>query len=92
MMELFRIVRVAWSARRIQDFLWHRPGVPSDDARSSHDWDRWLGNIELRIHRVRSVDKEHPNWRVEEKKRLLQLATVSIAMMEAIDKGAIEPK
>lgn len=92
MRELFRIVRVAWSARRIQDFLWHRPGEPIEDGRSIHDWKKWVDNLQLRLDRIESVDPHHVNWRVEAKKRLLQLATVSIAMMEAIDRGKIEPK
>lgn len=92
MMEMLRIVRVAWSARRIQDFLWQRPGVPSKDARTSHDWNQWIRNLQLRIEKVQYVDTAHRNWRVEAKKRLLQLATVAIGMMEAIDKGAIEPE
>ena len=91
MIRALRFVRVALAARRIQDHLWDRPGHRTGPDRSAATWADWMWNLDKRVGRLSLVEPSHPNWRVEAKKRLLQLATVAVAMSEAIDAGAIAP-
>lgn len=90
LLQLVRFVRVAIAARRVQDFLWNRPGERVY-MNERFKWDSWMEQIEKRTQRLNRVDPSHMHWRVEAKKRLLQLSALSVAMMEAIDSGAIEP-
>ena len=92
MRRAIRFLRVALAARRIQDHLWDKPGRRANGAGAAATWEDWMRNLVKRTDRLDYVDASHPNWQVEAKKRLLQLATLAVAMSEAIDAGAIEPQ
>ena len=92
MRKTIRAIRVVIAARRIQDFLWSKPGRRAAGAQSVETWETWERNLTKRIVKLSEVTKANRSWPVEAKKRLLQLATVALAMAEAIDAGAIEPR
>lgn len=83
LVQLLRFVRVALAARTIQDFLWGSP-----PAARGKTWDEWLGAVQKRVDRLRVLDRGHgdqESWRIEARKRLLQLATIAVGLMEALD-------
>jgi hypothetical protein len=82
LVQTFRFVRVMLAARTIQDFLLNGP--PGASERPEH-WEGYVAACQKRLDRVRALDRSHPSWRVEARKRLLQLATVAVALMERID-------
>lgn len=82
--QIVRFVRIALAARDIQDFLWGgRPG--SSDRPES--WDSYLEACAKRITKLRALDRTNPSWKVGGRKRLIQLATIAVALMERIDAG-----
>lgn len=91
MRELFYIALALWHARRIQDFLWGKPGEPTEGSTANQSWEMWLATIGKRINCLYDIDKKNPSWRVESRKRALQLAGVSIAFICALNTGRISP-
>ena len=85
--QLIRFVRVAMAARRVQDYLWDAPGERSYE---SDRWNLWVAQIRKRVTKLDAVNRSTYHWRVEARKRLLQIAALAVAMMEAIDKGALD--
>jgi len=75
------VLHALMAARRVQDFLWG-PGKTRDQ-----DWQTWMSVIEKRIGKMNSINRASRHWQVEARKRLLQIAAVSIAMIEWIDNG-----
>lgn len=84
LIQLVRFVRVALAARHIQDFLWG--GSPGRSCRPE-SWDAYLVACEKRITALRKLDRTRPSWKIEGRKRLLQLATIAVALMERVDGG-----
>jgi hypothetical protein len=87
--QLIRFVRVAMAARRVQDYLWNAPGERSYESELLR-WNSWLAQIRKRVTKLDAVNRSTYHWRVEARKRLLQIAALAVAMMEAIDKGALD--
>lgn len=87
MRRTLRFLRILLAARRLQDWLWNKPGerVYADVPRDP--WESWIRNLGKRVARLSKIDAKNPHWRVEARKRLLQLATVAVAFIEAIDAG-----
>ena len=84
LIQLVRFVRIGLAARTIQDFLWG--GAPGRSHRPE-SWEAYLVACERRIKALRALDRRNGSWRVEARKRLLQLATISVALMERVDGG-----
>lgn len=84
LLQLVRFVRIALAARQIQDFLW---GGPPGGSCRPESWDSYLVACEKRITALRALDRNNPSWKVEGRKRLLQLATIAVALMERVDGG-----
>ncbi len=82
--QLVRFVRVGLAARYIQDFLW---GGPPGRSCRPESWDAYLVACEKRIKALRNLDRSKPSWKVEGRKRLLQLAAIAVALMERVDGG-----
>lgn len=77
-------LRALMAARTVQDYLWG----PVPGQRPNADFDGWVRVIESRIGKMRAIDRSGNRlWRVETRKRLLQIAAVAIAMIEWIDQG-----
>ena len=84
--EAFRIWLAITHARRVQDHIWGE----SNHTHHEHNMGDLIPMLKKRIDKIyaiRAVDNEH--WRVELRKRLLQQAAISIALMESLDRGAI---
>lgn len=84
LLQLVRFVRVMLAARTIQDFLWG--GTPGRSCRPE-SFDRYLAACQKRIDCLYQLDRSNRSWKVEARKRLLQLATVAVSTMEFIDGG-----
>lgn len=83
LLQIIRFVRVALAARTIQDYLWG--GAPGE--RKGQTMEAWLAAAQKRLDRIIALDRSNPSWRIEARKRLLQLATISVSMMEWLDAG-----
>ncbi len=70
------------SARKIQEFLW-------SDMNQDIGLEEWRRIFRKRIHKIDGIKPENPHWKIELKKRLLQNAALSIAMLYALDKREI---
>jgi hypothetical protein len=66
------------AARRIQTFLW-------GFADGSWGLEEWRRMFIKRIRKINSIDKNNPHAMVELKKRLLQNAALSIALLTILD-------
>lgn len=91
MRELFYIARALYHARRIQDFLWNKPGQRIEGIDTCTTYEGWLRNLAKRVHCLTCISSDNPSWKIEARKRALQLAGVSIAMILAINSGVIVP-
>lgn len=83
--EMFRIWRAIVHARRVQEVIW---------GDVSHVYNKYyleqlVPVLEKRIDKLYDVSDGSKHWRVETRKRLLQSAAVSIALLETLDRGNI---
>jgi hypothetical protein len=69
------------AARTVQDFLW------GSGKTRNQGWNAWVDVLEKRIPKMRQIDRNSRHWQAEARKRLLQIAAVSIAKIEWIDAG-----
>lgn len=76
MINTFRVIR---AARKCEEFLW---------GHLNDEWglEEWQRMITKRAHKIVKIEVNNPHWKVELRKRLLQNACVSIAMLEKVDK------
>lgn len=77
-LEEARIVEVIMAARTVQSFLWG----PAD---GTWDFAKWLQIIHKRIEKLDGLDRGHTSAAVEVRKRLLQLAALSVALMGILE-------
>jgi hypothetical protein len=91
MRGLLYIGLAMWHARRIQDFFWEKPGKPSDGSTSNASWGMWMATMEKRYWKLNDIDSSNPSWRVESRKRALQLSAVAIAFIQALNTGKVKP-
>lgn len=82
LLQVWRFVRIGIAARRIQDYLW---GGPPGRSERPEVWDSYVLACQKRMDKLRELDLENPSWRVEGRKRLLQLATIAVALLERMD-------
>jgi ABC-type transport system substrate-binding protein len=66
------------SARVVQEFLWGKP----NDSWGLEEWKRMFRK---RVVKLEEVQRDNPHAEVELKKRLLQLAALSIALLGVIE-------
>ncbi len=84
--ETFRIWRAIHHARRVQETIWG----DANFTHSEHAMGELIPMLTKRVEKIyaiRTVNNKH--WRVELRKRLLQQAAISIALMESLDRGMI---
>jgi hypothetical protein len=84
LLQLIRFVRVALAARTIQDYLWG--GAPGASCRPE-GFEKYLDACQKRIECLRVLDRTKRSWKIEARKRLLQLSTVAVSAMEFLDGG-----
>lgn len=88
LVQLFRIAYVLWQARGIQDYLWGGRPCHREDKEY---WGGYMrSGMQKRLDAIAKIDRTRRGWKVEARKRLLQLAAVAIATSEAIDGGCID--
>ena len=59
------------AARNVQDFLW-------GEQNNGWDFEEWKAMLRKRISKLDEITFDNPHYKVELKKRLLQVAAVSI--------------
>lgn len=91
MRELFYIARVVWHARKLQNFLWGESDKQNAGKWNCQTYNQWMKNLEYRLKCLESVDMSNPSWKVETRKRALQMAGISIAFITAINNGTTQP-
>ncbi len=85
LLQLIRFVRVGLAARTIQDFLWG--GAPGHRTAHVESLENYIDALQKRIECLRALNRSNRSWKVEGRKRLLQLAAVAVATMEFLDGG-----
>jgi len=80
-MEISEIFKAIEAGRKVQDFLWMDTPFHLDAESSIDDW---CGVFQKRIVKISQIEKSNPMWQVELKKRLLQQAALSVALLEKL--------
>lgn len=77
------ILEAIQSAREIQTFLWGDP---------NGEWglEEWKRMLRKRIEKIDQIDPDRPHSIVELRKRLLQNAALSIALLELLNHGMLQ--
>jgi hypothetical protein len=80
--ECYALIDAIESARQVQTFLWGEAGG---------DWglESWLRMFRKRVAKLEEVKPDNPHANVELKKRLLQTAALSIALIGIIDRDGV---
>lgn len=76
------ITEVLRSARKIQEFLW-------GELNEKWDLEEWKRMFRKRIQKIDDIDPTNPHAKIELKKRLVQNAALSIALMSLVDKDKL---
>lgn len=71
------MVEVMKSARSIQTFLW-------GEANGEWGWEEWLRMFRKRVAKLEEVSRSNPHCEVEAKKRLLQVSSLGVALIQII--------
>ena len=90
MMEKFceeekQIIEAIVSSRKIQEFLW-------GEYNGQWNIEEWRRMFRKRIKKIDDIDINNPHAKIEMKKRLLQNAALSIALLRMIDEEGIPTK
>ena len=70
-------------AREVQEYIWQelsyygRPFIPNLDL--------WYSVFQKRVDKIKIINMDHPNSKVELRKRVLQQASLSIIALKMID-------
>lgn len=77
--EMIQLFRAIWAARKIQTYLW---------GEVDGDWviDEWRKMFRKRVVKLDEISTDNIHWHVEFRKRLLQQAALSIALMSILNK------
>lgn len=65
-------------ARKIEDFLW-------GEHNAKWGLEEWKRMFRKRAVKISQVDMSNPHWRIELKKRLLQNAALSVALLHKLN-------
>jgi hypothetical protein len=78
--EFGYIIEAIQAARTVQEFLWgeHNPHWGLEE---------WRRMFRKRLAKIEDIDPTNPYWKIELKKRLLQTAALSIALLALLDEG-----
>lgn len=69
-------------ARKIQEFLW-------SDMNAEAGLEEFKRMFYKRLVKLDSVNMANPHWKIELKKRLLQIAAISINMLGKLEDGSL---
>lgn len=82
--ELFKFIRAFYHARHVQEFLW-------GDKNQVWNFEEWRRMLRKRVQKLEGIENSHAYPEIEIKKRLLQTAAVSIAMLVYMDRNGMPP-
>lgn len=78
------IAEAILEARKIQDYLW----ADLTEARKGYyDPVAWKNYFQKRVDKINQLDRLHPNYIVELRKRVLQQAALSIQALKILDQN-----
>ena len=77
-----QIIEVIKSARILEEFLW-------GEYNGQWNIEEWRRMFRKRIQKIDDIDVNNPHAKIEMRKRLLQNAALSIALMKIIDDKGI---
>ena len=77
-----QIKEVIISARILEEFLW-------GEYNGQWDIEEWRRMFRKRIQKIDDIDVNNPHAKIEMRKRLLQNAALSVALMKIIDEKGI---
>lgn len=80
-----QIKEVIISARILEEFLW-------GEYNGQWDIEEWRRMFRKRIKKIDDIDVNNPHAKIEMRKRLLQNAALSVALMKIIDEKGIPTK
>ena len=89
-MEIFckeekQIKEAIVAARKIQEYLW-------GEYNGQWNIEEWRRMFKKRIQKIDDIDVSNPHAKIEMKKRLMQNAALSIALLRIIDEEGIPAK
>jgi len=76
------IGEVILSARTIQEFLW-------GDMNAEAGLEEYKRMFRKRLSKIEEIKTTNPHWKVEFKKRLLQIASISVNVINKIDNDTL---
>jgi hypothetical protein len=81
--DSINIAELLKAARTLEDYLW---------GKHNEKWglEEWKRMLRKRLGKIDGIDFTKPHWEVEMRKRLLQLGSVAVACMTAMDEGNID--
>ena len=77
-----QIKEVIISARKLEEFLW-------GEYNGQWNIEEWRRMFRKRIQKIDDIDVDNPHAKIEMRKRLLQNAALSVALMKIIDDKGI---
>jgi hypothetical protein len=80
--EIRAISEAITAARKIQTFLW-------GEANGNWGLEEWLRMFRKRVAKLEEIKTDNPHASVELKKRLLQVAALSVALIGIIDRDGV---
>ena len=80
--EKTTLVNAIEAARQVQTFLW-------GEANGEWGLEEWLRMFRKRVSKLEDIKKDNPHASVELKKRLLQTAALSIALIGIIERDGV---
>lgn len=81
--EELTMIDILKSARKIQEFLWS----DMNDKAGIEEFKRMLRK---RLAKIEEIQIGNPHWKIEFKKRLLQMATVSVQIIYKLDNNLLK--
>jgi hypothetical protein len=76
------IIEVIRAARTIQDFLWR-------DLHDNTGAEEFRRMFRKRVSKLDNISFDNPHWRVEFRKRLLQVAAIAVNAIGKLDRGHV---
>ena len=75
-----QIAEVIRAARTVQEFLWN-------DMKVGAGFEEFKRMYRKRVVKIDAIKMSNPHWKVELRKRLLQIAAISVNLIHKLDNG-----
>jgi hypothetical protein len=77
------IIKVIKAAREVQEFLWR-------DMNDEAGLEEFKRMFRKRVSKLEKINMSNPHWKIELKKRLLQVAAISVNLITKIDNNELK--